>query len=78
MDEHFDQGTGKKVNLELINYQIQELKGMFQKLDQKLDEKVVTRTEFELRVGRVEKLLYGAIGLALVGIVKAILDIALR
>lgn len=75
MAEHYDPHSGKKVNLELINYQMQELKSMFEKLDKKLDDKTVSRIEFELRMGRVEKLLYGAGALALVAIGQAILNV---
>lgn len=66
----------EKIDLNVLNYKIDELKEGFKVMTQKMDDKLVPRTEFELRVSRIEKLVYGCVGVILLAFVAFLTSLA--
>lgn len=69
---------GKNINIGLLIYKMDEMAKHIDTIEKKLDEKTVGRTEFELRVGRVEKLVYGALGIGVLAIGKELVELVIK
>lgn len=67
----------EEVNLELIDFKLDSLSREVEDLKHTIENQMVTRTEFELRVGRIEKLVFGMVGLILTGVLGAVLTLIL-
>ena len=72
-------------NMEVLLYQMKEMQKNVESIVIKIEDKVLFRSEFEdkidavtARVDRLEKLLYGAIGLALLSLGKALLELVIK
>lgn len=70
--QNMKNSSQQPLNRELLEYKLNEIQARLNSIDIKLDSQVVLRPEFELRVGRLEKLTYGTIGLALTALASTI------
>lgn len=67
-----------KINLELIDFKISSLVNKVDQMQLKLDNGFVERIEFELRTGRLEKIVYGMVGTILLVVVGAIISLVIK
>lgn len=72
-----DEHSKKKVNLELIDYKITALQSQMTHMESTINKQMVSRSEFDLRVGRLEKIVYGMVTLVLVAVVGALLTLVI-
>lgn len=66
----------ESVDLNVLSYKLDELKKGFEKLEGKMDDKLVPRTEFEQRVSRLEKLVYGCVSVILLAFIGFLTSLA--
>lgn len=64
----------EKINLELINYKIDTMSKEIIGLREGIENKSVSKVEFNLRVGRLEAIVYGVVGVMGFAIVGAIIN----
>lgn len=64
--------------LQRIDDELAEVKRDTQEIKKRLENAYVSRIEFDLRVGRLEKIVYGLVATVLVSVVGAIMALVLR
>lgn len=67
-----------KINLELIDFKISTLVTKVDSMQKQLENGFVERIEFELRTGRLEKIVYGMVGTILLVVVGAIISLVIK
>ena len=67
-----------KVKLEYIQKDLTDVKRDLREVKTTLQHEYVPRELFEIRVGRVEKLVYGMVSLILVGFLTAVITLVLK
>ena len=68
----------EKVNLELLNYKLDQLQKDIGDVQDTIKEQMVSRSEFEIRVGRIEKIVFGLIGMILVAFLGALIALVIK
>jgi len=64
--------------MELLDYKLTQVQQELGCLVSEIKENLINRSEFNLRVGRLETILYSLIGLLCTGVVLAILSTVLK
>lgn len=67
-----------KINLELVVYKIDEVAKAVDVIQKRMENGFVERVEFELRTGRLEKLVYGMVGVILLAVVGALISLVVK
>lgn len=67
-----------KINLELVVYKIDEVAAKVDVIQKRIENGFVERIEFELRTGRLEKLVYGMVGVILLAVVGALISLVVK
>lgn len=67
-----------KINLELVVYKIDEVAKAVDVIQKRIENGFVERVEFELRTGRLEKLVYGMVGVILLAVVGALISLVIK
>lgn len=67
-----------KINLELINYKLSSLGQKIDAMQRTIESSMVSRVEFELRMGRVEKIVYGLVGSVLLAVLGAVVSLVIH
>lgn len=78
MNAQHKNDEGQKVNLELIDFKISSLTEKIDGMQRQLEVSFVQRVEFELRTGRIEKIVYGLVSTVLLAVVGGVLSLVLR
>lgn len=78
MNAQHKNDEGQKVNLELIDFKISSLTDKIDGMQRQLEVSFVQRVEFELRTGRIEKIVYGLVSTVLLAVVGGVLSLVLR
>lgn len=78
MNARHPQEDGQKVNLELIDFKISSLTDKIDGMQRQLEVSFVQRVEFELRTGRIEKIVYGLVSTVLLAVIGGVLSLVLK
>lgn len=65
-------------SMELLDYKLTQVQKEIASLVVEIKENVVTRKEFDLRVGRVETIMYSVIGVTGTAIIGAVMTVILK
>lgn len=78
MNAQHKNDDGQKVNLELIDFKISSLTEKIDGMQRQLEVSFVQRVEFELRTGRIEKIVYGLVSTVLLAVIGGVLSLVLK
>jgi len=78
MNAQHKNDDGQKVNLELIDFKISSLTDKIDGMQRQLEVSFVQRVEFELRTGRIEKIVYGLVSTVLLAVIGGVLSLVLK
>lgn len=68
----------EKPTMELLNYKITHIQEQLNKIEDGFEKKIVLKDEFELRVGRIESIVYGISGIVGTAIVGSLIALILK